>query len=236
MQKHIYSKRYYGSRGKYLKEHKTYFSEKQLQNDVAFLIDALNLKKKDKILDLACGHGRHTIELKKRGFDIDGLDFSDYLLKIAKDRAKQEDLQIKFYKQDIHNMNLKTKYDKVFLFFSDFELFDANKALKNVSKILKINGLFLLDCDNVFRLIRYLKEHPKFPDKFDFNNMELKGKQKDSQEVRRYYIAPELKNLFQNNGLKVVSIYGNYAKDDLDANSKRIILIGKKIKRQPQIK
>ncbi len=226
-------KKYYGSQGKYLKEHENYFSEKQLQNDVDFLIDVLNLKRKDKILDLACGHGRHTIELKKRGFDIDGLDFSDYLLKIAKDHAKQEHLQIKFYKQNIHSINLKTKYDKVFLFFSEFGLFDANKVLKNVSKILRINGLFLLDYDNVFRLIQYLIKHPKAPYKFDFNNMELREKQKNSQGVR-YYIAPELKNLFQNNGLKVISIYGNYAKDSLNVNSKRIILIGKKIKNSPK--
>jgi len=226
-------KKYYGSQGKYLKEHKKYFSEKQLQNDVDFLIGVLNLKKKDKILDLACGHGRHTIELKKKGFNIEGLDFSDYLLKTAKNRAKQEHLQIKFYKQNIHSINLKTKYDKIFLFFSEFGLFDPNKVLKNVSKILKINGLFLLDCDSVFRLIRYLIKHTKAPYKFDFNNMELREKQKNSQVVR-YYIAPELKNLFQNNGLKVISIYGSYAKDSLDISSKRIILIGKKIKNSPK--
>jgi len=220
-------KKYYGSRGKYLKEHKNYFSEKQLRNDVGFLINVLNLKRKDKILDLACGHGRHTIELRKRGFNVDGLDFSDYLLKTAQDSAKQEHLQIKFYKQNVHGINLKTKYNKIFLFFSEFGLFDANKVLKNVSKIIKINGLFLLDCDNVFRLIQYLKNHPKDPYKFDFNNMELREKQKNSQGIR-YYIVPELKKLFQNNKLKVMSIYGNYAKDGLNINSKRIVLIGKK--------
>ncbi|MEA2089060.1 MAG: methyltransferase domain-containing protein [Patescibacteria group bacterium] len=222
-------KKYYSSRGKYLKEHKNYFSEEQLQKDVNFLIDVLNLKKKDKILDLACGHGRHTIELKKRGFDIDGLDFSGHLLNVAKEKSKQERLQINFYNQDIHNINLKVKYDKIFLFFSEFGLFDANKVLKNVSKILKINGLFLLDCDNVFRLIQYLIKHPKAPYNFDFNNMELKEKQKNSPNIR-YYVVPELKNFFQNNGFKVIIAYGDYKKNGLDINSKRIILVGKKIK------
>ena len=220
-------KKYYSSRGRYLEEHKDYFTKKQLQKDVDFLIDVLDIKKKDKILDLACGHGRHTIEIKKRSFDIDGLDFSDHLLNIARDLAKQENLQIKFYNQNIHNINLKTKYNKIFLFFSEFGLFDANKVLKNVSKVLKTNGLFLLDCDNVFRLIQYLTKHHKTPYKFDFTNMKLKEKQKNSRGVR-YYIVPELKTLFQNNGLKVMSIYGNYAKESLDINSKRIILIGKK--------
>lgn len=86
-----------------------------------------------------------------------------------------------------------------------------------------------MDYDNVFRLIQYLLKHPKVSYKFDFNNMVLKGKQKNNQSVR-YYIAPELKKIFRDNGLKVISIYGNYAKNSLDINSKRIILIGKKIK------
>lgn len=222
-------KKYYSAHGIYLKEHKKYFSKKQLQKDVDFIIDVLNLNKKDKILDLACGHGRHSIEIAKRGFDVDGLDFSGYLLKIAKEHAKRENLQINFYKRNIHKINFKTKYDKIFLFFSEFGLFDAKKVLKNVVKILKIKGLFLLDCDNVFRLIQYLIKHPESPYKFDFVNMELKERQKDSRGVR-YYTIPELKKLFKNRGLKVISIYGNYEKEGLNINSKRIIIIGKKIK------
>lgn len=226
-------KKYYGFRGKYLEEHKNYFSEKQLQKDVDFLIDVLSLKKKDNILDLACGHGRHTLKLKKGGFDIDGLDFSEHLLEMAKEKAKQEGLQINFFNQDIHDINLKVKYNKVFLFFSEFGLFDADKVLINVSKILKLNGLFLLDCDNVFRLIQYLIKHPRAPYNFDFNNMELREKQKNSPKIR-YYVAPELKNLFWNNGFKIISIYGDYAKNSLDVNSKRIILVSKKIKNSPK--
>ena len=222
-------KKYYGAQGKYLKEHNIYFSKKQLQRDVDFLIDALNLKKKDKILDLACGHGRHTIELKKRGFDIDGLDFSDYLLKVAQKNSIQKNLQLNFYKQNIHNIKLKTKYDKVFLFFSEFGLFNPEIILSNAAKILKINGLFLLDCDNIFRLIKYLIKNPKSPYKFNFANMELKEKQKNKHGVR-YYTAPELKALFKHVKLKITAIYGNYSKDNLDINSKRIIIIGKKIK------
>jgi len=63
------------------------------------------LKKEDKILDLACGHGRHAIELKKRNFNVDGLDLSDYLLSISKKNAEQKKLTDKIYKQDIHNIN-----------------------------------------------------------------------------------------------------------------------------------
>lgn len=222
-------KKYYSSQGNYLKEHKNYFSEKQLQKDVNFLIDVLNLKKNDKILDLACGHGRHTIELVKKGYNIDGLDFSSHLLKIAKETANQNKLRINFYNQNIHNINLREKYNKIFLFFSEFGLFNADKAISNISKILKTNGLFLLDCDNVFRLIQYLIKNPKSPYFFNFHDMELIEKRNKKTGVR-YYVLPELKNLFHENGLKLIKIFGDYQKNNLDINSKRIILVGKKVK------
>lgn len=221
-------KKYYGPRGAYLEEHKNYFSKRQLKKDVDFLVDVLNLSKKDAILDLACGHGRHTIELKKRGFNTDGLDFSDHLIKIANQQARRENLQINFYRQDIHNINLKKKYDKIFLFFSEFGLFNANKVLKNVRKVLKKNGLFLLDCDNLFRLIQYLNKHPESPYKFDFSRMKLKENRKTGSGVK-YYTALELEKLFQNNKLEVVSVYGDYKKNALGESSKRIIMIGTKV-------
>ena len=99
--------------------------------------------------------------------------------------------------------------------------------MENVAKILKPNGLFLLDCDNIFRLIQYLNKHPKSPYKFDFVNMKLKEKGRSGKGVR-YYNPLELKILFNKYKLKIISIYGNYEKNSLDINSKRIIIIGKK--------
>ena len=43
-----------------------------------------------------------------------------------------------------------------------------------------------------------------------------------------------LKKLFNDHGLKVISLYGNYEKQKLDVNSRRIILIGRKIKNNPK--
>jgi len=58
-------------------------------------------------------------------------------------------------------------------------------------------------------------------------------KQKNSPKIK-YYVVPELKNLFQNNGFKVITTYGDYQKNSLDINSKRIILVVKKIKNSPK--
>lgn len=221
-------KRYYGPKGSYLEEHKEYFSSKQLKKDVDFLIKSLKLKKGDRILDVACGNGRHTIELKKRGYNIDGLDFSSYLIGVAKKHAKQENLEINFYKQDIHKLNLKKKYNKIFLFFSDLRMIEPDETLKNITKIMEKNGVFLLDCDNVFRVISYLKENPKAPYKFDFIKMELSASGEHGNRGVKYYTFTELKKIFNKNNLLVSAVYGNYDKEKLNINSRRVIIIGKK--------
>lgn len=91
----------------------------------------------------------------------------------------------------------------------------------------------MLDCDNVFRLIQYLIKHPQAPYTFDFVRMQLQEKSKDIRVIR-YYTVPELEKFFKNNKLKITSVYGNYTKDSLNINSKRIILIGRKIKNSPK--
>ncbi|HNZ86634.1 MAG TPA: class I SAM-dependent methyltransferase [bacterium] len=222
------TKHYYGPRGEYLKEHENYFSDKQLKKDLSFLKNALKLKKTDKILDIGCGHARHTIELKKQGFDIHGLDASEYLIKLAKKQSKKEKLSIKFYNQNIHSLNIKQKYDKAFIFFSDLASINLDKAIKNIKKILQPNGLFLLDSDNFQRLIRYQKQHPESPYIFDKNTMILKDKA-TGKLIVKYYKVPELKKLFTKNKFKVISIYGNYKKDPIDNKSDRIIIIAQNL-------
>lgn len=219
--------KYYGENGSYLKDNKDYFTKKQLDTDVSFLRRALSFKKTDKILDLACGDGRHTLELKKKGFDIEGLDFSDFLIKTAMEKAREENIKIKYYKQDIHNMKIGEKYDKGFLFFSDLGILDPSKLIKNVIKILKPKGSFLLDSDNMFRLVSYLKDNPKDPYDFDFRNQELIDKK--TKEKFGYYTCKELADLFETSGFKITKIYGDYNMKPLMLESDRIIIVGKLI-------
>ena len=221
-------KQYYGPRGRYLSEHKKYFSAAQLKIDLRFIISVLKLKKTDKILDLACGHGRHLVALAKKGFDIDGVDFSAHLLSIARKQMLAAGVQVKFFRQDVERLKLPNRYDKIFLFFSEFGLFNAQKFLSRIARHLKPGGLFLLDTDNVFRLINHLKKHPKSRYTFDPTTMELKEKGGGKLKVR-YYILPELEQLLIKNGLRITSVYGGYRREPLDINARRQIIVAKKV-------
>lgn len=50
---------------------------------VNFLIDKLELKGNEKILDLACGFGRHSLELARRGYDVTGVDITPKYIEYA---------------------------------------------------------------------------------------------------------------------------------------------------------
>lgn len=222
------TKHYYGSCGDYLKEHEKIFTKKQLKKDISFIKKILNLKKTDKILDIGCGNGRHTIELKKQGFNIDGLDASNYLLGLAKKECKKELLSIKFYNQNIHSVNIKEKYDKTFLFFSDLASINLDEAIKNIKTILLPDGLFMLDCDNFVRLVKYLKKHKNSPYIFDRKTMYLKDKATNKLIVK-YYSVSELKRICKRNKMEIISIFGNYKEDIINNKSDRIIILAKNV-------
>ena len=73
-----------------------------------------------------------------------------------------------------------------------------------------------------------MEKHPRASYKFDFIKMELKEKGNNSKGVR-YYIFPEFKKMFNDNKFQISLVYGNYEKEKLDINSKRMIIVGKKL-------
>ncbi len=223
--------KYYGKGGTYLKDHKDYFSDQNLKRDSEFIIQSLKLTKQEKCLELQCAHGRLTVELKTRGYDIDGLDFSTHMIDLAKKLAENNKLKINFFIEDLNNFKLPTKYSKVFLFFPDWTDLNFEKVLPNISKIIKRGGLFLYDHDNLFRIWNYLEKNPKEKNKFIFNPIAMTLKEKEGEMGDRYYTYPELENIFRQNGFKIVATYGNWTVEnsEYNYNSPRLRIVAKKI-------
>ena len=218
------TKKYYSKNGTYFKEHKKYLSPKNLKRDTDFIINALKLNKKDKCLDLQCADGRLTIELNKKGYDIDGLDFSPYMISLA--RANKGN----FFLQDLNNINLPKIYTKAFIFFPDWIGIDFEKILPNINRVMKKGGLFLYDHDNLFRLLNYFEKNPKIKSQFVFNPATMIFKRKGDKEGDRYYIYPELEKIFNKNGFKIIAAYGDWTNSSkYNYNSIRLRIIAKKL-------
>ncbi len=120
-----------------------YANEFDSNPDAKFLnifIKHLNGK---KVLDIGCGTGKQTKFLHDYGFNVEGIDLSSGMLKIA----KQKYPNIKFKKADVRN--LKHKTNSIDGIWAGFVLFHINrkdfiKTIKGIQKILKPKGVFAL--------------------------------------------------------------------------------------------
>ncbi len=136
----------------YLKTDADVVEDKQITcREIDLFTDFLKLEKNMVILDLACGQGRHTLELARRGFKfVNGLDRSHYLIRKAKNIAATEGLAASFKEGDARKLPYQPDtFDLVVILGNSFGYFesldDDIKILKEVFRVLKPNGRFLID-------------------------------------------------------------------------------------------
>jgi SAM-dependent methyltransferase len=136
----------------------------------------LNLPEKAKVLDLACGKGRHAIYLNQLGFDVIGADLSENSIAIA---SKNSNDTLHF---QVHDMRLPfdDKFDAIFNLFTSFGYFENDddnlKTLIAMKESLSEYGFGVIDFMNVNQVIANLiPEEVKTVDGIDFH-------------IKRYYI------------------------------------------------
>lgn len=83
------------------------------KQQVDFLIDRLELKGTERILDLACGFGRHSLEFARRGYDVTGVDITPAYIEYATRQAEKEQLHARFMCKDIREIDFDHEYDVV---------------------------------------------------------------------------------------------------------------------------
>ena len=123
------------------------------KNEVDFLIDQLKLQGNEKILDLAYGYGRHSLELARRGYDVTGIDITSEYIEYATGQAEKEGLKAKFLCMDIREVNMKEKFDVV-INMADGAIGYLENDMENmkifevVSNALKKGGKHFMDIMN----------------------------------------------------------------------------------------
>ena len=119
--------------------------------EVDLLIRSTGLQRNDRILDLCCGQGRHALELARRGFQyVTGLDRSRYLIRLARKRAKQRNLQVSFHEGDIRKFRLGDgEFDCVCILGNSFGYFERPEddlaVLEAVKRTLAFGGKLVMD-------------------------------------------------------------------------------------------
>lgn len=207
------------------------------------LVHYLNLPEEAKILDLACGKGRHAIHLNQLGFTVLGADLSANSILEAN---KSANTTLHFKEHDMREP-FEEKFDAIFNLFTSFGYFenpaDNLKTLKAIKDSLTEYGFAVIDFMNVHQVLANLvPEEVKTVDGIDFH---IKRYLKDSfiykeidfeDQGNRYHFTEKVsaltlgdfENLMEQADIFLLDIFGDYKlKKFHKMESERLIMIFK---------
>ncbi|MDI6047637.1 class I SAM-dependent methyltransferase [Flavobacterium yafengii] len=203
----------------------------------------LNLPEKAKVLDLACGKGRHSIYLNQLGFTVLGADLSENSIAEAT-KNTNETLHFK-----VHDMRepFEEKFDAIFNLFTSFGYFENDEdnltTLKAIKESLSEYGFAVIDFMNVaqvletlvpeetktvegieFHIKRYLKDGHIYKE-IDFED---KGQKFHFTEKVKALTLKDFEELMEEAGIYLLDIFGDYKlKKFHKTDSERLIMIFK---------
>lgn len=209
------------------------------------LVGALDLPAGARILDLACGKGRHSRYLSEQGFNVTGLDISPSSIAYAR-QFEHEGLT--FYQHDMRLPFRINYFDTVINMFTSFGYFLNERhhllTLQNVARALHPGGLLLLDYFNsnwvranlipsatktVEGVTFHLKKSLDDDHVFKTIEFEAGGQHHQYRERVRLFTLADFEDLFAAAGLQLRQTFGDY---DLSAfqpaDSKRLILVAER--------
>ncbi len=113
------------------------------------------ISKTDTILDLACGTGTFAICLKLFGYNVEGLDLSESMIEVAKEKTKMNHLLIDYYIDDMTSFKINKQFKVITCFFDSINhlptLIDVKNMINRVHEHLDKDGLFLFDIFSYFQ-------------------------------------------------------------------------------------
>jgi len=223
-------------------------NESEAERFVQLILDNLNLEANSKILDMACGSGRHAIIFSKKGFDVTAIDISERLIANAKVNAAQNNLKINFVLSDILEYKTNEKFKLALNLFTSLGYFDNDEdnfqVIKKAYDLLTDGGYFVLDYFNKNYLLKNLVPTTIFSENGlrITQNRSIQGNRvrkditienKDSTEEFyesvRLFNHTEISKFFMEAGFKVYKEFGDYYGNNFDNDSSsRLIIFGKK--------
>lgn len=227
------------------------YSVRRGEEEAAFLIRALRIKKGARILDLACGQGRHAIPLSKYGMYVTGVDASESLLHVARQRAQANGADVSFVKGDMCTYRSADQYDVILVLGNSFGYFndkDNERVLSNIATSLKIGGWLVLDLPNTPGMLRQQvtgEWSQRIPDgklttrALNFNPETfqvamqwqiLQHKRKTSLDgMLRLYTPPEMNHLLVERSLVIKKVYGSFVNEPYSIKTRRYIVVARKV-------
>jgi len=232
----------------YLEEYSAVLPPERTLAEVDFVEQVLDLPRGARILDLACGHGRHAVELAGRGYEVTGQDLSSYFLGEGQRKALDRGVSVRWVERDMRTIDADEPYDAVISMFTGFGYFESDeenvRVLSAVAGALVPGGRFLLDVVNRERIMRVYREKDwtrldngvtvLTERHFDFaggRNQETRtwifpnGRERSLRVDLRLYTTRELRTMLSTVGLEVDETFGGFDGGPLDLDAPECILV-----------
>lgn len=218
---------------------------------VAFVVDALQLENGARVLDLACGYGRHSVELARRGYDVTGLDLSAYHIDLARKVADDAGVRVAWINDDMRNMPVSPPFDAVISVFTSFGYLESDdedaRVVGRIAEALRPGGRFFIDTNNAVRTLRAFEKssvtrqddgtllieeraYDPLVGRFDatWTRVSPEGDWKQHEIHPRAYTPEELRRMIGSAGMRVVAAYGDFEGAPLEMDARRAILVAEK--------
>jgi len=231
----------------------------EAERQIEFLFSACGLtgraeaSRRERVLDLCCGAGRHAIQLARRGATPIGVDLSHELLLEARSAGERANLSIEVARSDMRRLPFSAgSFALVIQMFTAFGYFEEDaenrQVLAEVARVLAPGGRYLLDLLNrnfVVRhlvpestetradgtLVRQLRRFDQERGRIEKRIFESSARGHITQrfESVRIFDREEITDWLHAAGLEVVSLHGRFDDGGFDPDgSERMIVLARR--------
>ncbi len=224
--------------------------EGNAEKEVEEILGLLSLPPGSAVEDLGCGRGRHAIPLARRGYVVTGVDISDKMLSIARERARRERVSVEWVQEDMRVFRRHEAYDLCLSLFTSFGFFhdeENQRVLDNVGVSLKAGGILLLDLRNTGKGLSRLEDwdqtievpsgNLRMSIRFNRDTMRATAEhvltRQDGIRISsafnvRVYSIGELEEMLGNAGMGVRNCFGSLSGDPFTEESGRMVVVSVK--------
>jgi len=219
--------------------------------DVDFAVEKLAIEPGARVLDLCCGQGRHLLDLMRRGYDVVGVDLSEFMLGKCREAAAREGLEPHLLQMDMRDLSFDSEFEAAINMWTSFGYLESDeedqKVLDGISRALRPGGRLLLEIHSYeSRMRRFQARDWRENLKGDIilserafdqrtgrinsteRTIHSDGRRTERCTSLRIYTCRETERMMSQAGLTVESVWGDLDSSPLTIDSKRMLTLAVK--------
>ncbi len=221
----------------------------QTESEVDIFVHLTALHDGDRILDVPCGLGRHSLELAKRGYKVSGVDLSTEAVAEVKAQAELNHVQIEVLQRDMRDLPWEQEFHAACCLGNSFGYLEhAGTAafLKAVSRALKPFGRLLIDSLMVAEsilpgldernwmqvgdILMLIENEYRIPEsRLETTYTFVRGADRETRVSYHYiYTVAEITRMLKESGLEVKAFFDSFSLDPYHYGSPRLVLLAEK--------